>query len=529
MNQRPHSESMERVEGKGEAIRWDALSVLAGLALAVLPFLSAAESLLARWLVFDQAYSHGLFVLGASLFLCYGVLRDHRFPLRPTITGIVLASLVATGIALAGVTNIQLLQYMGLVGLWWAAVLAIVGWRAAWHFVIPIGFLFYAVPFWEVLAWPLQLVTVAINEALLSLRGIHFEVEGTFIRLLDIGTFEIANGCSRQRYLVIALTLATLFSALNLGRVRNWIALHALAIGLALVVNWIRVFVIILVGYETRMQTPLIEDHEFLGWILFVVAIVPMFYVANRLAQGEQDAPARSGNDVDAALVPAPGKTATAVGLLLAAVIVPTLYLTQSPRSLASGVELALPEEIGAWERSADATGRLWSPVMRGTDRVSRASYAPAAASDASEAQVQGGVWFYASQTQGKELFDYDNRIVDSERWNTLDRETVPNLNGSAGELLTLEDRYSGRRLLVAYSYYVGGRWATGAIETRIALVSAAVQRRRDGALVAAVAECSEAAQSCERAMSTLTEGFGPAFFERVADRLDGLAPANLP
>jgi EpsI family protein len=517
--------TMEQTRRNETGMRWDALAVALGFVVPLVAFHDAAASLLERWLRFDQAYSHGLFVLAVSLFLCFRVLRARRFALRPSAIGLALALAVATGMALADVINIQLLQHLGLVGLWWAGVLAVLGWRAAWHFAIPIGFLFYAIPFWDLLAWPLQRITVAINEFLLGLRGIHFAVEGVYIRLLDIGTFEIASGCSGQRYLVVALTLATLFSSLHFQRLRHWIALHAMAIGLGLLVNWIRVFIIILVGYETRMQSPMIADHEFLGWVLFVFATVPLFYVANRLAgrEGDEAAPATDTGARD--LVPTPARSAAATALLIAAVAAPALYFARPATGIGSGTAPGLPQAVGPWQRAVSAIGPLWSPTMHGTDHVSQARYEPTgsgADGDGPDA-VQGGVWYYASQAQGEELFYYSNRLVDPGNWQVIDRQSFTLPDGGAAELLTLQSRYTDRKVVLAYSYYVGGRWATGAIDSKLALVAAAVRGRRDGALVAAVAQCSGGSSGCEHAEQILTEAFAPQFFDEVAARLERL------
>src|SRR5690606_8194014 len=43
---------------------------------------------------------------------------------------------------------------------------------------------------------------------------------------------------------------------------------------------WIRIFILILVGYHTEMESSLMEDHETFGWIVFALICFPAIYFA---------------------------------------------------------------------------------------------------------------------------------------------------------------------------------------------------------------------------------------------------------
>lgn len=473
-------------------IRWDAVAVAAALLLAIVAATAPLQTLFSRWLKFDEAYSHGLFVLGITLFLLYRVLRDRHFLLAPSISGIILAGLTATAIAMADVINIQILQQMGAVFLWWAIIAAMLGWRAALHCLIPVGFLYYAVPFWDYLAMPLQLLAVVINDALLGLLGIHFRVDGVFIQLLDIGTFEVAHGCSGLRYLVVALTLATLFSALNLSRVRDWVLLHAVAIGLALLVNWVRIFVIILVGYESRMESALIHQHELFGWILFLFALAPFFYIANRLAN---NAPPPRPPERDARVTSGSGtRSQVGIGLavLVAVVIGPVIYLA-GPKAATETAELQPPMRLGTLERQPLPRPNVWSPIMHRVDQVVNETY-----QQADGAVLDLGIWYYASQRQGHELVQYGNRIHDPTEWRIEQRQAAP----GGWSMAVLSNRYFSDHRVIATSYYVAGRWASSELAVKAHLLRGAFTGRRDGALVALTMRCPEA--SCDESKADL-------------------------
>ena len=505
------------VRSDNKTFRWD-LAVIAGaLLLLTATFTAPLEVLLGRWLRFDEAYSHGLFVFVASLFLVGRVLWRNHFPPAPSVIGIVLAGLTAVAIALADVVNIQILQQMGAVFLWWAIVVALLGWRAGLRLAIPIGFLYYAVPVWDYLTTPLVQAAVMANDFLLGLRGIHFQVDGVFIHLLDVGTFEIAGGCSGLRYLVIALTLATLFSTLNLSRIRDWIILHSAAIVMALLVNWMRIFVIILMGYESRMKTGLIDDHEFFGWVLFAVALTPFFYLANRLMNRSPPPvpPTGETRSIGAGL---PSVLLGCVAIV-AIVVAPALYLS-GPGVAAGETTLEAPEQLVDWKPQPVSRSSPWEPRMRHTDTVIRKTYMHPEAGE--DKRFDLGIWYYARQEQGSELVQYGNRLYDRDEWTLSQRIDGPG-EQKGWTALVLHSRYYAETRLVTYAYYVAGRWTSRELMVKANMLRASLTRDTSGALVAVEMPCEAAncAVEQERLADMFQAGLIPEI-ERILDRPSG-------
>src|SRR5690606_37908570 len=52
------------------------------------------------------------------------------------------------------------------------------------------------------------------------------------------------------------------------------------AVLLALLTNWLRIFLLVVIGYQTEMKSSLMEDHEFFGWVLFALVMLPAIYYA---------------------------------------------------------------------------------------------------------------------------------------------------------------------------------------------------------------------------------------------------------
>ncbi|MCP1677139.1 exosortase [Natronocella acetinitrilica] len=470
-------------------LRPDLTVLIGGFLLVLALHWAPLERLFQRWLRFDEAYSHGLFVFGASLFLLYRVLKHRQFGLQPSVLGIALAAFTALAISLADVVNIQILQQMGAVFLWWAIAVAMLGWRAGWNLAIPIGFLYYAVPMWDYLTKPLVGAAVVVNDILLGFMGIHFRVEGVYIYLLDVGAFEVADGCSGLRYLVVALTLSTLFSALNFSRAREWIILHLVAIAMALLVNWVRIFWIILAGYQTDMQTSLIDDHEMFGWILFAVCLVPFFFIANRLANGSPE-PSLG--------VPAPQpahamakKSITATALLAGLVALP-VWLIGGASAAAEQRTLVAPERLGDYVLAPHIEDTLWNPIMQRTDQVLRASYVHP---DSSDQRMHLGIWYYNPQRQNHELVQFGNRPINTDDWRVVDQETDRN----GWRYVVVHHRYIQEHRIVALGYLVNGDWTQGGLQVKLQMLRTAFSRHNFGALVSLSMVCDTDACRAER------------------------------
>ena len=236
-----------------------------------------------RWLKFDESYSHGFLLLAVSAYL---VVRTAR-SLRPTPGfypfWLIPFTLALLAYGLGGLLRVEALQHLMIVPLVLGALAVLLGWQQVKHFIAPIGLVFFAMPVWDFLAWTLQLITVEINRLLLGMFNIEFEVEGVFVYLIGVGAFEVAHGCSGLRYLLVGQSLALMYGELNLRTVRAKVILFLSGVFLALLANWIRVFVIIYMGYETNMQTSLIEDHDSFGWWVFAATLVPLFLLGRRL------------------------------------------------------------------------------------------------------------------------------------------------------------------------------------------------------------------------------------------------------
>src|SRR5690606_33862058 len=132
----------------------------------------------------------------------------------------------------------------------------------------------------------------------------------------------------------------------------------ALADALALLSNWVRVYLIILAGYLTQMQHYLVSvDHYRFGWAVVAVVMVLFFVLARRFPVVESCAatsPQRAAES--AALRP------SAVALAFAALAVGPVWnslAAATPAKLPAQDEL-LPAGAGTWSGPRAVDHEQW-------------------------------------------------------------------------------------------------------------------------------------------------------------------------
>jgi len=253
----------------------------------VLLFLPTWIRLASIWLEWEQVMAHGLPTAIIYLYLLFA--QPPRLPpaepqtsrpgTRVHLTGVILLVLLTLVWSLLESVRIDTLAYLclpaGLLLISWT----LLGARAALVFLPYVILLGLSVPIWSDLIPALVALAATVVGYLVSHLGITALIEGHYITL-PYGRLVIADGCSGIGYLAISLLLGALLSILNDFRWKGWLAALALASVLALVVNWIRIFVLVVVAYATRMQSTLVSEHELFGWLLYGLAVAPAIYFA---------------------------------------------------------------------------------------------------------------------------------------------------------------------------------------------------------------------------------------------------------
>lgn len=189
----------------------------------------------------------------------------------------------------------QSLQLLMLPALILLAILAAFGTAVARAAAVPVGFLYFAMPVWDLLTVPLQNLTLTIVTLLAPAVGIPAAISGFLISLPGGLRFEVTEWCSGLGLMVQGLAVATLLGELEQAPVARRLRLLGSMVVVALVTNWIRVLTIIQVGYSTNMRHVLVTRyHVQFGYAFYVVALVLFVWVATRGALPKAPQAARS-------------------------------------------------------------------------------------------------------------------------------------------------------------------------------------------------------------------------------------------
>lgn len=470
-------------------------------ALAVIVLISLAFSfeiylLIDEWLTLDGSYSHGLLLFFYSAFLAVQASKNLTeetvsifafFGLCICIVIWVISRLLFIEVAAQAMWPVIIL----------AAIATIFGWRNMWRLFIPIGILILAVPIWDYIGYPLQLITVFVDELILSVVGIPFEVDDIYVHLPEKGTFEVAFGCSGLRYLLIASALSLIIAQQWLRRLDNKFKIIIAGVFLGLASNWLRVAIIIYIGDATNMQSPLVDDHETFGWVLFGIMMVPLIYYGNYLEASES-----KNGDISGSVTDTANHSKAKLGLislvilsciLLGAWLIKNTKVTNS-RSVSidiafipdgwSKLPIGMPNDIGVFFNRPDTLQH--SSFFRQEGSIVH--------------RLEGYIYQFDVQRTGRELIQSGNRFYDAERYSVVDTH----FDSAGFKYLVLKDRLHNKKLLMWLGYIVNGKFTTDRVKVKLSLLSQPFERASKVAAVAWVLDCGNCTKPVELIQQTL-------------------------
>ena len=393
-----------------------------------------------RWFSPDDPFSHGWLIGSIAIILLASTTARMDFTdTKPAYIGILPLAGLAAGCHLFNLVSIASLQMALLPLLLLFAYWLVLGWNLTRKLLFPVLFLYFAVPVWAPVTMILQAITTHINGFLLGLGGISFAIDGNQITI-PVGTFEVAGGCSGLKYFLTSSSLAALYSYLYLPRNRSRAILLLSAVLLAMLTNWIRVFVIVLVGYFTDMKHPLIKDHNNFGWLLYAASLVPFYFIAHKLTPSAL--PAAESLHLDRPV----GWRGNTVPTLVAALVLGALF------GIYLGVERFSAPAIPEWK--LDGLTRMpferqshWQPEIHGSNAVRMARYAvPGSGTPVLLEQYQFG------QPWKDEIKDYrDNYFPDP--WQVLQQQSET-VDGLGSISVTEIGRRNSRRHVIVLHWF---------------------------------------------------------------------------
>ena len=413
-----------------------------------------AQSMVAIWQRSDT-FAHGFIIVPISAWLIWR--RRHAVAVlvpRPNFLVLPMLALTGFGWLLGQLAGAGVVQQYGLAAMIPLLVWSILGNQVVRALAFPLFFLLFAVPFGEVLVPPLMEYTADVTVAALRLTGIPVLREGQFFAIPS-GSWSVVEACAGLRYLIASVTLGFLYAYLTYRSLLRRAIFVALSIVVPIVANWLRAYMIVMIGHLTEMRYAVGVDHLIYGWLFFGFVMLILFWIGSFWREDvHPDAAAPRS-------VALARRGKSALGAIMAATIAAAVVVFVWPvtASRLAGTApfpppaLQAPPPAGGWQPLADRLTE-WAPRFFNPGARINQTYAENAR------RVGLYIGFYRNQRRGAELITSQNTLVsgDDRAWRNIG-ETRRTLISNSEKVSFIEAKLRSptTHLLVWRWYWVDG------------------------------------------------------------------------
>jgi exosortase A len=432
------------------------ISILVLLLLLLLIYHETILYLIGLWNDLEHGeYGHGYLILAVSGYL---ILHNRKAlsllapcPYYPALLAVLAVSLLWI---LAVLVDVLVLQIVSLLLFILAIVWTMLGSRITGKFLFPILFIGFAIPVWFPLTPFLQHLSADTVFWVIRILGIPaFQQDNEII--LPAGSLSVTEACSGLRYFIPGLALGALYGYLNYVTFNARLLVFLISAGATVLVNIIRVFIVVYIGYTTEMQHPFVEDHLVLGWYLFAGMVIILLVADTLLNRYYQPAGSDSIESNNSPVVSCRKGGLQYLSILVASVMLlsagPVAIYWINHQSLPENMqtELELPSGIGGWKGPIKSDND-WMPKYRG-------AIAQKQAYQKGEQRIDLYIGYYRVQRQSKELIYYANRISNQDIWHSRNPKGSLKQTNDRMVLEQLLEKDGGKQRLVWYWYCVAG------------------------------------------------------------------------
>lgn len=474
------------------------------------------------WIDKDPNARSGVLIALLSGFLLFR--SRHRFeqisvgPLPWACLPLIACALATLICWRAGILTLQLFFLPPIL---WLAVLAALGWQAASLAGFAIGFLYFALPGWGLLGPTLQHLTAWAVGIIGPAVGLPLTMSGMTASLPGGVRFAVAPDCSGVDFLTIGLAVATLHGELDQARLRRRAGLIGGMMLLAILSNWVRVLLIIDIGYRSHMRSALAtRDHLTFGWLVFACALLIFIWAAGRSqttgAGARIESVAGPGPHGRAAEQPATRQThagwrygLVAAGLLATPALVYARLIGSDAHAGAAVLEL--PPGQAPWQGPAASADTTWQPEFVGAQVERRARYESSHGRDVEVVAIG-----FPRQTQDARIMNERNSLLGK---HGLAIEAVSLAAGQGvphGEVVVLDAQ--GRRSLIWSVIDIGGHLFGEPVVSQLWYGARSLIGSPYSALFALRASCEASCDGARAALSDFLRTNGAALFASLPD-----------
>jgi EpsI family protein len=470
-------ESLENING---------LIIGVGLLTLTAIYYPTVRGMFSVWLGGSSNYSHGLLLPFIIVYLLYKEWNDkgqifHIYPRLYALLFIVILSIIWL---FAYITHIQVITQLVFISIMATFLVGLCGYKNIGSLLFPILLLLTAVPIWTVFSEPLQIPTAYIVDKLLHITGYTSFREGHLIHIPE-GTFKVSDVCSGVNNLIASVVLSMLLAYAHRLKLFGMSILIVSGACVAFLSNSIRIYIVVLSGHYTQMKHSLLDDHVWLGWVVFSAFYTLFLIFINKILKRMKAVEAgheKNATDVESVKDARTMSIKAAVMLIAAASVGPALSVTINTLNAknADKKQIELPLRAEGW-RIVNHEVRDWEPIWINPDSTELERYLNEVGN-----YIDVYIAHYTTQAQNKEIINSENKAFDRNKWKIIYSSIVKKdgLKDATFEYMELLIRNKqGKERLLWQWYNVGGMRTVDEVEAKLLGFFAALTGSTDAAV----------------------------------------------
>jgi exosortase A len=437
-------------------------ALLAAWALLALLYAQTGAAMVVIWNR-SETFAHAWTVPPISAWLVWRM-RGLLAPMQPRPAPAWLLLMLPLGFfwLLGDLAAANSVTQFAMLGMAVALVPALLGPAVAARLSFPLGFLFFAVPFGDFLTPWLIDRTADFTVMAVRATGIPVFREGNQF-VIPTGSWSVVDACSGIRYLMASLMVGTLFAYLNYRSNRKRWAFVGVAIVTPLVANWLRAYMIVMLGHFSGNRLAVGVDHIIYGWVFFGLIMLAMFMIGARWADPDAEpASAQADHPMAAPHALPTGRVLASLVVALLLVALPVGMRANASHSVtAAKPTVSMPQLAGLTWVGEPLTD--WQPHFLNPAATAYGRY------EAQDGGAAVGVYigYYRDQRQGRQLVTSVNVLAaaESDSWARtasgaadLDGQVWRTASLRGHSLAQLNSVTQAPRLRVWQIYWINGR-----------------------------------------------------------------------
>ena len=237
----------------------------------------------------SETFTHCFLILPITLWLIWRKRAQLATMLpEPNAGAFALMLLAGLGWLTGSLGTVNALTQFAFVALLVLGVPAILGRRIAAAIAFPLAFIFFSVPFGEFIMPQMMERTADFTVLALRASGIPVYREGLQF-VIPSGNWSVVEACSGVRYLIASFTVGTLFAYFSYRSTIRRLLFIAVSIVVPVIANWLRAYMIVMLGHLSSNKLAVGVDHLIYGWVFFGIVIMIMFAIGARWSEDMTD------------------------------------------------------------------------------------------------------------------------------------------------------------------------------------------------------------------------------------------------